>query len=137
LEQSEQRLAALCALARFVRLGHEKGFCHDDCSAHHVFVADVPAADIASAPMFFIDVDNGRLESRSSEWLRVKNCFQLFRSLPDGSLTRREKAEFLHVYFDRVLSDAEIEDYLLKVDLWAEWKKQRKRLLKLIRAKKK
>jgi hypothetical protein len=86
--------------------------------------------------MSFIDVDNGRLNSVPGEWNRVKNCFQIFRSLPEDCLTRDEKACFLKVYFNRELSEGEIDDYLARVGMWKSWKRQRKRLLKALRLKK-
>ncbi|MCX7017369.1 MAG: hypothetical protein NTW86_33195 [Candidatus Sumerlaeota bacterium] len=130
LRAKAEREQALRALARFVRAGHEKGFHHDDCATDHVFVE----ARAGGPPrMFFIDVDNGRLESPPSERLRVKNAFQLFRSMPPGGLTREEKSAFLQEFFLRDLSDAEFEKHLQRIERWREWKTRRKRLIKAFR----
>ncbi|MCX8036932.1 MAG: lipopolysaccharide kinase InaA family protein [Candidatus Sumerlaeia bacterium] len=94
----EARVGRLVQLAGWLWTVHRRGFYHDDCSAQHVFVR----TELPSRPTFaFIDLDNCRFHRATVPWSRrVKNLFQLLRSLPASSASRAERECFVRAYLE-------------------------------------
>ncbi len=106
LAGGEARVRRLVQLAGWLWTVHRRGFYHDDCSAQHVFVR----TNLSAGPTFaFIDLDNCRFHRATVPWpRRVKNLFQLLRSLPVSSASRAERERFVRAYLD---ASGEIKRY--------------------------
>ncbi len=92
------RSERLAQLARWLWTVHRRGFYHDDCSAQHVFVGTDSPTGLTFA---FIDLDNCRFHRATVPWSRrVKNLFQLLRSLPAPCASRAERERFVRVYLE-------------------------------------
>jgi len=81
---------------------HRRGFYHDDCSAQHIFVGPCdPAAPDARPPLAFIDLDNSRFYRGAVAWRRrVKNLFQVLRSISPKVASRVDRYHFVRCYLD-------------------------------------
>jgi hypothetical protein len=109
-------------LAHWLWGAHRSGFYHDDCSTQHIFVARPPdgaaergerrdptvkegSAGVAPAEgerlFWFIDLDNCRFYGKPIPWRRrVKNLFQLLRSIPPRWATRTDRLRFIRAYLE-------------------------------------
>ena len=97
LENGEERNSFLASIALFVRSVHQAGFYHDDLGAHHIFCLPGQKGEMHFA---LIDLDNGRLLRSVPYRCRVKNLFQIFRSLDESSLSKEERMRFLKNYLE-------------------------------------
>lgn len=90
----------LADLAQWLWWVHGKGFYHDDCSSEHVFVGPAgDAPDEKTRKFCFIDLDNCRFHRATVPWRRrVRNLFQLLRSIPPRWASRTERLRFLWAY---------------------------------------
>jgi hypothetical protein len=95
---------------------HRRGFYHDDCSAEHVYVRtekdaekETPAEKESSGrktaavseAFLFIDLDNCRFHRRAVPWWRrVKNLFQVLRSIPTELASRTDRLHFVLSYLE-------------------------------------
>ena len=80
---------------------HRLGFYHDDCSAQHVFVGPLGAAHKDQRRFAFIDLDNCRFHRATVPWTRrVKNLFQLLRSIPPHWASPTERLHFVRSYLE-------------------------------------
>lgn len=98
-----ERRSLLVAMAHWLWRAHRQGFYHDDCSVEHVFVG--PAAEGTTAGgetqrrFWFIDLDNSRFHWLTVPWRRrVKNLFQLLRSIPLHLASRTDRLHFVLAY---------------------------------------
>ena len=123
----DERRVLLGGLARWLWEVHAQGFYHDDCSTQHVFVgapaepgrngvvgwavslstSTAEAAGVGQesrqpnrlSHFWFIDLDNCRFHWRAVPWhRRVKNLFQLLRSIPPRGAGRTDRLFFLQTY---------------------------------------
>jgi hypothetical protein len=107
----------LVALGRWLWSVHRRGFYHDDCSAEHVYVrmeqdaneavsaeresSDRETATKEAEPFLFIDLDNCRFHRGAVPWWRrVKNLFQVLRSLPAEVASRTDRLHFVLAYLE-------------------------------------
>jgi len=81
---------------------HCRGFYHDDCSTQHIFVRPTSLAPVEGRQQFwFIDLDNCRFHRATVPWRRrIKNLFQLLRSIPPRRLSRTDRLRFLQAYLN-------------------------------------
>jgi len=100
LGTAPERLGLLGQLAAWLWQAHHRGFYHDDCSAQHVFLAPRDSqAPEKGRQFWFIDLDNGRFHRRTVPWRRrVKNLFQVLRSISSKAASRIERLHFLESY---------------------------------------
>ena len=93
----KQKMDFVRKTAQFIRTVHEQGFYHDDFSLFHVFYdPENPSADFA-----LIDLDNGRLFKKVSNYRRIKNLFQVFRSVNEKAMSLDQRIKFLETYLGR------------------------------------
>jgi len=79
---------------------HRRGFYHDDCSAQHVFVGPLDASHHGRQRQFwFIDLDGCRFHRATVPWgRRVKNLFQLLRSIPPRWASQADRLHLVRAY---------------------------------------
>jgi tRNA A-37 threonylcarbamoyl transferase component Bud32 len=91
---ARERRDLLGQLAEWLWQVHRRGFYHDDCSAQHVFVGPQTARQF-----YFIDLDNCRFHRATVAWgRRVKNLFQLLRSIPPRWASRTDRFHLIQTY---------------------------------------
>lgn len=82
------------AMADYVFSFHDSGFYHDDLSAHHIFLHP----ERKPYEFALIDLDNSFFRKTIGKRLRIKNMFQILRSLPE-TVSPDERIFFLEKYF--------------------------------------
>jgi hypothetical protein len=101
-ESCAARRRILTELARWLWQLHQRGAYHDDCSAEHVFVG--PRETLATADrreFWLIDLDNCRFHHAAVPWnRRIKNLFQLLRSIPPRAVSRTDRLRFVCAYLE-------------------------------------
>jgi len=102
LDSPSARCELLLQLAGWLSGVHHLGFYHDDCSTQHIFVSPLSGPPPEGQRRFwFIDLDNSRFYGATVPWrLRVKNLFQLLRSVPAQWASRDERLYFVEAYLE-------------------------------------
>ncbi|KPL12328.1 hypothetical protein AMJ85_01190 [candidate division BRC1 bacterium SM23_51] len=97
---AHERRDLLGAFARWFWQVHSGGFYHDDCSTQHVFVSPHSGSPAASQRRFWlIDLDNCRFHRATVPWRRrVKNLFQVLRSIPPRWASRTDRLHLVQSY---------------------------------------
>jgi tRNA A-37 threonylcarbamoyl transferase component Bud32 len=107
LAEGESRRTMIRNLAIFIRTFHEKGIYHDDLSTAHVFAEQT----FTTIPQFaLIDLDNGKILKKVSHYRRMKNLFQIFRSVDETTLSLEERRFFLECYLSGEPPDVYMRD---------------------------
>jgi len=102
LPDSEQRSEWMKRFGNFVRITHDRGFAHDDFSAHHVLVCMGESAP----ELYLIDLDQSRIGNTVSPYRRAHNFFQFFRSMPKGRFSNADRKTFYDGYSDGKWSES-------------------------------
>jgi tRNA A-37 threonylcarbamoyl transferase component Bud32 len=96
VNESDDRISFMKNVADYIRKIHDNGFYHDDLSAEHIFYN--PEEENKSE-FALIDLDNGRLFKEVSKRRKIKNLFQIFRSIKPEDYPLKERYSFLEQYF--------------------------------------
>lgn len=100
LHSTRARSELLGQLGEWLWQVHRLGFYHDDCSAQHVFVGPPDTARPEPRRRFsFIDLDGCRFHRATVPWgRRVKNLFQLLRSIPPRWASQADRLHLVRAY---------------------------------------
>ena len=124
IPQRSQRCDLLRLLAEWLWQVHQRGFYHDDCSTQHVFVEpSAPGSQNQALRFWFIDLDNCRFHRATVPWRRrVKNLFQLLRSIPPRWASRSDRLYFVRSYLSASGESQRLRRAVVRMRCLARWK---------------
>ncbi len=106
IHEHTERRRFIAALAHYIHRVHDAGFYHDDMSSEHIFAfIEENKTDFA-----LIDLDNGRVFRKVSQRRRIKNLFQILRSLDERQLDNQHRLFFLQEYLGEPVSSQFIDE---------------------------
>jgi len=124
IPEASQRRELLHRLAEWLWQAHRLGFYHDDCSAQHVFVGpNAPGSSDAALRFWVIDLDGCRLHRATVPWRRrVKNLFQLLRSIPPRWASQSDRLHFVESYLKASGEPQRLHRAIARMRRLARWK---------------
>lgn len=112
IKSPDEKKNFINSLARYLRKLHATGFYHDDCSTEHILVS----GNIINPKFVLIDLDNCRLFSKIPLSFKIKNIFQLFRSVDRKYLSKEDCIAFIKEYLGDDYNEKLLNKYMRKIE---------------------